>query len=102
MEEIDQSRILNGDLLKGESIFATRYAVTTNGLPMKKGDAYFHTLYFLLYDVDFLLPSNSLTVLCSKFDILLPFGFLLPCNFFYFPHSFPFPYDILHLSNSLP
>lgn len=58
MEEIDQRRILNGDLLKGESIFATRYAVTTNGLPMKKGDAYFHSFYFLLYDVEYAVSDH--------------------------------------------
>ena len=58
MEEIDQRRILNGDLLKGESIFATRYAVTTNGLPMKKGDAYFHSFYFLLYDVEYAVSEH--------------------------------------------
>ena len=58
MEEIDQRRILNGDLLKGESIFATRYAVTTNGLPMKKGDAYFHSFYFLIYDVEYAVSEH--------------------------------------------
>jgi hypothetical protein len=58
MEEIDQKRILNGGLLKGESIFATRYAVTTNGLAMKKGDAYFHSLYFLLYDVEYAVSDH--------------------------------------------
>lgn len=58
MEEIDQKRISNGGLLKGESIFANRYAVTTNGLAMKKGDAYFHSLYFLLYDVEYAVSDH--------------------------------------------
>lgn len=57
MEEIDQKRIMDG-VLKGESNFATRYAFTSNGLPMKKGDAYFHSVYFLLYDVEYAVSDH--------------------------------------------
>lgn len=60
MKEVEAGSFVNG-MYKPESLFSTRHAFTTNGLPMKKGDAYFHTFYFLFYDVEYAV-SNEVSI----------------------------------------
>lgn len=55
--ELNYSNYSNG-VYKNNSNFPTRYLLNSNGLNMKKGEAYFHTTYFLLYDIQYAVTDN--------------------------------------------